>query len=179
MLPILELISTWTIPLLLLTIPTIGIVKRVPVYESFVDGAKEGFNTAICIIPYLVAMFVALKVFQQSGAMDTMIHLIQPLTARFGIPQEVLPLALIRPLSGSGALALLSNMLETYGPDSFLGRLASTVQGSTETTFYVVTVYFGAAGIHKIRHALVAGLSADLAGFLAAVYVVYRVFANS
>ncbi len=178
MLSLIDIISAWTIPMLLLLIPLVGILKKVSVYESFVEGAKNGFHTAIRIIPYLVAMFIALKVFQESGAMDLLIRLIRPLTTKANIPEEVLPLALIRPLSGSGALAMLSNILETYGPDSLIGRLASTIQGSTETTFYVLTVYFGAIGIHKVRHSLLAGLIADLSGFLAAVYIVYRVFGN-
>lgn len=175
-LEILESISRWAVPFLLLSIPTVGILRKVPVYESFVEGAKEGFNTAVRIIPYLVAMFVAIQVLRQSGAMDLLISLIAPVTSRLSIPDEVLPLAFIRPLSGSGALAMLSNILETYGPDSFIGRLASTMQGSTETTFYVITVYFGSVGIRKTRHSLLAGLTADVAGFLVAVYIVYRVF---
>lgn len=176
MLEVLEAVSRWAIPGLLIAIPTYGLMKGVAVYESFVEGAKEGFTTAVRIIPYLVAMFVAIQIFRQSGAMDRLITLFNPITSRLNIPGEVVPLGLIRPLSGSGALGMLANILKTYGPDSFIGRLASTIQGSTETTFYVLTVYFGSVGIRRIRHSMIAGLAADLAGFLTAVYICYRVF---
>lgn len=176
MLNILETVSRWAIPCLLLLIPTAGIVKGIPVYEKFVEGAKEGFQTAIRILPFLVAMFIAIQVFRESGALAGLIDLLSPIMRKAGIPEEILPLALIRPLSGSGALGMVADMLQTYGPDSFLGRLASTLQGSTETTFYVVTVYFGSVGIRRIRHSIFAGLAADLTGFLVAVYIVYQVF---
>jgi len=176
LLNVLEVLSRWAIPILLLAISTIGVFRKIPVYESFVEGAKEGFATAVRLIPFLVAMFVAIQIFRQSGAMDGFIGLMSPITKLLGIPKEIMPLALIRPLSGSGALGILSNILETYGPDSFLGRLASTVQGSTETTFYVITVYFGAIGVRRVRHSLIAGLAADVTGFLVAVYIVSKVF---
>lgn len=176
MLSTLNIISRWAIPCLLLMIPTIGLVKKVPVYESFVEGAKEGFQTAVRLIPFLVAMFIALQIFRQSGAMNGLIYILKPFTNALHIPEEVLPLALIRPISGSGALAMLANILEQYGPDSFIGRLASTIQGSTETTFYVLTVYLGSVGVRKVRHTLAASLISDIAGLLAAVYICYRIF---
>jgi len=175
---IVQYVSTWTIPFLLIVIPLIGLWRRIPVYESFVEGAKAGFSTAVRIIPYLVAMFVAIRVFQYSGAMQWFIHLISPVTAWLGIPEEVIPLAFVRPLSGSGALGILASILETYGPDSFIGRLASTIQGSTETTFYVLTVYFGAVGVRRVRHALPASLASDIFGLLASIYIVTRVFGH-
>ncbi len=176
MIATLELLSNWAIPLVLIIVPLIALTKKVPVYESFVSGAKEGFTTAIRIIPFLVAMLIAIKVFQQSGVMNLLINLIAPITSYFNIPKEVIPLALIRPLSGSGALGMLTSILETYGPDSFVGFLASTMQGSTETTFYVLTVYFGAINIRKLRHSLAACLLTDIAGFLASAYIVHRIF---
>ncbi len=176
MITVINLISSWAIPVIFITIPIIGIVKKVPIYESFVEGAKEGFAVSIRIIPYLVAMFTAIKVFQKSGAMEQLVNIISPITSVLNIPKEVVPLALIRPLSGSGALGMLASIFQTYGPDSYIGRLASTIQGSTETTFYVLTVYLGAVNIRKLRHSLFSSLAADIAGFLAAVYIVSRVF---
>lgn len=176
MLSFINSISRWAIPLLLLAIPTIGIIRKVPIYESFVAGAKEGYNTSVRILPYLVAMLIAIQIFRQSGAMDKLIMFMAPLTQKLGVPNEVLPLAIIRPLSGSGALAMLSYILGTYGPDSFIGRLASTIQGCTETTFYVITVYFGSVGIKKIRHSLITCLAADIVGFIVSVLIVAKIF---
>lgn len=176
MVTFINLLSQWAIPIFLIVIPTIGLSKKIPVYECFVQGAKEGFNTVVRIIPYLVAMFIAIRVFQQSGAMESLISLINPLTSIFHIPKEVLPLALIRPLSGTGTLGILGDLLATHGPDSFIGRLASTMQGSTETTFYVLTVYFGAVGVKNVKHSLLACLASDLAGLFASVYIVWRIF---
>jgi len=175
---LINLISAWAVPAMLLVIPLIGLSRKVPVYESFVQGAKEGFATAVRIIPYLVAMFVAIRVFQNTGMMQILIGLLSPWASRIGIPVEVIPLALIRPLSGSGALGTLAAILKAHGPDSLIGLIASTMQGSTETTFYVLTVYFGAVGIRNIRHCLSASLFSDLAGFLAATYVAYLVFGS-
>jgi len=178
MISIINTISAWAIPVMLIGIPVIGLARGVKVYESFVEGAKEGFATAIRIVPFLVAMFVAIKVFQQSGMMGVITKLISPLTSIFKIPDEVIPLALIRPLSGSGALGVLASILETYGPDSLIGLMASTIQGSTETTFYVLTVYFGAVGVRKVRQALPAAVAADIAGFLVAALIVTLVFSD-
>lgn len=161
--------STWLIPLLLLAIPLLAAVRRVKVYEVFIDGAKEGFGVGLRIIPYLVAILVAVAMFRASGAMELLTGALSPLTAPLGMPAEVLPAALLRPLSGSGTLGLVSELLKTHGPDSFIGRLASTLYGSTETTFYVLAVYFGAVGIRRTRHAVAAGLAGDLAGVVAAV----------
>lgn len=161
--------STGLIPLLLLAIPLLGAMRRVKVYEVFIEGAKEGFGVALRIIPYLVAILVAVAMFRASGAMELLTGALSPLTAPLGMPAEVLPAALLRPLSGSGTLGLVSELLKTHGPDSFIGRLASTLYGSTETTFYVLAVYFGAVGIRRTRHAVAAGLAGDLAGVVAAV----------
>lgn len=172
----LELVSTWAIPALLFVIPVVGFFKKVKVYECFVEGAKEGFNVAIRIIPFLVAILFAIGMFRASGAMDLFVQVISPLTNLIGMPAEALPLALMRPLSGSGSLGLATEIMKTHGPDSFLGRLVSTMYGSTETTFYVLAVYFGAVGVKKIRHALAVGLIADVAGLIAAVFICRLIF---
>ncbi|MFN7252127.1 MAG: spore maturation protein [Anaerobacillus sp.] len=173
-----SVISIWLIPLLIIFILLYGTVKRVPTYETFVDGAKEGFGMAISIIPYLVGMLVAISVFRASGAMDFFINLLKPALQAIGVPTEIVPLAFIRPISGTGALGMTSDLIATYGPDSFIGRLASTMQGSTDTTFYVLTVYFGAVGIKKMGDALKVGLLADVVGIIASIAVVTIVFGS-
>ncbi len=171
-----EEISRWAIPVMLVIIPLIAHFKKVKVYEAFIDGAKEGFDVAVRIIPYLVAILAAIAMFRASGAMDIFIALLSPITDLIGMPAEVLPAALMRPLSGSGTLGIVTELLNTHGPDSFIGMLASTIYGSTETTFYVLAVYFGAVNIKKTRHAVPAGLIADTAGIIAAVFVCRLVF---
>ncbi|WP_129600055.1 spore maturation protein [Anaerophilus nitritogenes] len=170
-LDILNGISKYAVPFVLLSIPVYGHFKKVKVYEAFTDGAKEGFTTAVRIIPYLVAMLVGIGIFRASGAMDILTKILSPVTNLLGIPGEVLPMAFMRPLSGGGAQGILSDLLTTYGPDSMIGHIASVMMGSTETTFYVVAVYFGAIAIKNTRHAIPAGLLADLAGFITAVFV--------
>ena len=166
-------ISPWIIPGLMVALLGFGVAKKVRVYEAFVEGAKDGFNVAIRIIPYLVAILVAVGMFRSSGALEAMITLIGPVTTLFGMPPEALPMALLRPLSGSGAYGILASIIQdpNIGPDSYAGYLVSTLQGSTETTFYVLAVYFGAVQIRRIRFALVAALSADIAGIAAAVVI--------
>ncbi len=171
-----NILSVWAIPVLLFIIPVFAFVRKVKVYEVFVDGAKEGFQVAIKIIPYLVAILVAIGMFRASGAMDIFIKLISPITNFIGMPAETLPAALMRPLSGSGTLGIATELMVEHGPDSFIGRLVSTFFGSTETTFYVIAVYFGAVGIKKTRHAIAGGLIGDLAGLLAALFICKLVF---
>ena len=158
----------------------IGAVRRrVDVYESFVEGAKEGFGVAVGIIPYLVAMLVAIGVFRASGALDLVLDGVRSGVGALGVDTawvEALPTALMKPLSGTGARGMMIETMQTYGADSFAGRLASVVQGSTETTFYVLAVYFGAVGIRRTRHAVVCGLAADVAGITAAILVSYLFF---
>jgi spore maturation protein B len=173
---IISTISLWAIPSIIFLILLYGMARKVPVYETFVEGAKDGFGTAIKIIPHLVGMMVAVSIFRASGALDYLLNVISPVLSFFNIPAEVVPLALIRPISGAGALAITTDIIETFGPDSFLGRLASTMQGSTDTTLYVLTVYFGAIGVRKIGYALKVGLWADVAGALAAIFIVTVVF---
>lgn len=169
-------ISLLAIPVLLLVFLGWGVIKKVRVYEVFVEGAKDGFNVAVRIIPYLVAMLVAIGIFRASGAMDVLTTLLSPLTDFVGMPAETLPMALMRPLSGSGSLGIMTELMKVHGPDSFIGILASTMYGSTETTFYVLAVYFGSIGVKNTRHALPAGLISDLFGMLAAVFITRMLF---
>jgi len=173
---IVQSFSIWFIPLLIGFILLYGTYKKVPTYETFVEGGKEGFSIAINIIPFLVGMLVAISVFRASGAMDYVMYVMRPLFSLFHIPAEVVPLGLMRTISGTGALGMTSDLIATHGPDSFIGRLASTIQGSTDTTFYVLTVYFGAVGIKKMKYALKVGLLADLIGFLASIAVISLLF---
>lgn len=164
-------VSPWIIPVLMVGFLGFGVVRRVRVYEVFVEGAKEGFRVALRIIPYLVAILVAVDMLRASGAMDAVVGVLGGITGRFGLPAEALPMALMRPLSGSGAYGILASIINdpAIGPDSYTGYLVSTLQGSTETTFYVLAVYFGAVQVRRVRHALAAALTADVAGVIFAV----------
>ena len=173
---IVNAISLYAIPFIIVSIVLFGAFKKVNVYETFTDGAKDGFTTAISIIPFLVGMLVAIGVFRASGALDLITNALSPITNKIGMPGEVLPMALIRPLSGGGASGVMNELFATYGPDSLIGKMASVMNGSTETTFYVLAVYFGAVGIKKTRHALPAGLIADAVGLITAVVVTNIMF---
>ena len=173
---VISLLSIWLIPFFIGFVLLYGTIKRVPTYETFVEGGKEGIQIAFSIIPFLVGMLVAISVFRASGAMKYFIQLIRPALEAIGVPPEIIPLALIRPISGTAALGMTTDIISTYGPDSFIGRLASTMQGSTDTTLYVLTVYFGAVGIKKMGDALKVGLLADFIGIIAALIVVTIVF---
>ena len=173
---VIEVVSKLAIPLLILIFIGYGAIKRVKVYESFVEGAKDGFNIAVKIIPYLVAMLIAIGIFRAGGAMEWLIYILKPITNLIGMPAEALPMALMRPLSGSGSLGIMSENLAVYGPDSFIGILVSTLYGSTETTFYVLALYFGAVNVKNTRHALPVGLIADIAGILGALFIVKLLF---
>jgi spore maturation protein SpmA len=171
-----DLLRAWLLPLLVGALLMVGVAGRVRVYESAVAGAREGLEVAVRIVPYLVAILVAVGIFRASGALDVLIRILDPVTSAVGIPAEVLPMAILRPLSGSGAFGVMSEILETYGPDSFAGYLASTLMGSTETTFYVLTLYCGAAGIRDVRHALLACLLGDLGGLFGATAACHLFF---
>lgn len=164
-------LSPWIIPCLIAGFLAFGVLRRVKVYEVFVEGAKEGFQVAVRIIPYLVAILVAVAMFRASGALDYVVEVLGPWTGRVGLPAEALPMALIRPLSGSGAYGILASILQdpSVGPDSYTGYLVSTLQGSTETTFYVLAVYFGAVQVRRIRHTLAAALTADFFAVIASI----------
>ena len=176
-----NLVSTSVANILLMTIIFIvaGMAKKVNVYDAFVEGAKEGFTTAVRIIPYLVAILVAIGVFRASGAMDMLINGIQWSVEATGFNSDfvaALPTALMKPLSGSGARGMMVDAMTTYGADSFVGRLSCVFQGSTDTTFYILAVYFGSVGIRKTRHAVACGLLADLAGIISAIAICYMFF---
>jgi len=171
-------ISRYVIPFLLFFIPLYGFIKGVPVFEAFVEGASEGIKVAIRILPFLVGMLVAIGVFRASGAFAMVAQFLGPVCSLLGIPPEVLPLAVMRPLSGTGALGITAELIHSHGPDSFIGRMASIMQGSTDTTFYVLAVYFGSVGISKHRYALAVGLGADIVSFLASVFFCSLFFAN-
>jgi spore maturation protein B len=172
----LEAISLWAIPVLLVFIPLVGMIRKVKVYDVFVEGAKEGFEVAVKIIPFLVGILVAIGMFRGSGAMDLLIAALRPLMAATGFPAEVFPLAILRTLSGSGSLALTTDLIKTHGPDSLIGRMAATMYGSSETTFYVLAVYFGSVGVKRTRHAVPAALVGDVVAAIATVAVCMWMF---
>ncbi|MGB9498239.1 MAG: nucleoside recognition domain-containing protein [Dissulfuribacterales bacterium] len=173
-----KIISPWIIPSLMIGFLLFGVIRRVSVYEVFVEGAKEGFQVAIKIIPYLVVILVAVGMFRASGAMETMVSFLGVWTGKVGLPAEALPMALLRPLSGSGAYGILASVINdpAIGPDSYVGYLVSTLQGTTETTFYVLAVYFGAVQVKRLRHTLAAALTADVAGVVFAVLACLYLF---
>ncbi|MCL6548740.1 MAG: spore maturation protein [Alicyclobacillus sp.] len=170
---VISALSSWVLPVLVAAILVAGYARRVPVYGTFVDGAKQGFGTAVRLIPHLVAMMVAVQVFRASGAMDLLIRGLAPALQFLHIPPEVAPLGLLRPISSAGSLALMTDVFRRYGVDSPLGLLASTMQASTDTTLYIITVYFGSVGIQHIRYALKVGLLADFVSVLASVFAVH------
>ncbi len=168
-------LSAFAVPSLVALVFLYGHGKGVKIYEVFVEGAAEGLKTSLRILPYLIAILMAIGIFRSSGAMDILLMLLRAPAGVFGVPAEVMPLVLIRPFSGSGALGVLGEIFAVYGPDSFAGRVGSTVMGSTETIFYTIAVYFGSVGIRDTRHVLPAAFFADIAGVIASV-VVCRLF---
>lgn len=169
---IMDILSTWSIPVVVALVCGWGIVKKVPVYSVFTEGAKDGFSTAVMIIPYLTAMLCAIGMFRASGAMEWVTTILDPITSLIGCPSEVLPQAIMRSFSGGASEGMMAELIETYGTQSKIGRIASVAQGSTETTFYIVAVYMGSVGVSKTRHAVAAGLLGDLASLIAAVAIV-------
>jgi spore maturation protein SpmA len=165
-----EIFNNWLMPMLAVTISLFALSKRVKVYDSLVEGAREGFQIVIMIIPFLVAILVAVGVFRASGALDIVLTAIKPAALLIGFPPEALPMAIIRPLSGQGALGVLTETMQTYGPDSFIGYLSSVLAGSTETTFYVLALYCGSIRLRATRHAVFACIAADIGGALAALF---------
>lgn len=171
-----ESISKYAIPAIFLLILSLSLYKDVKVYDVFLEGAKEGFQTVVRIIPALVGLMVAVAVFRESGALDVLVYMLSPIGKFIGLPDKAIPLAILRPISGSASLALVSDIIAKNGPDSFVGRLVSVMMGSTETIFYTMTVYFGAIGIKKTRYTLPAALIADLAGIIAGVWACRIIF---
>ena len=168
--------SSLVIPVLLAAVAVYGMGKRVDVYGALTHGAEEGLTVMLRIIPALVGLLTAVSMFRASGAMEWLSNLCAPLLTKLGIPADLMPLMLIRPVSGSGALAVASDIITTHGPDSYAGRVAAVMLGSTETTFYTIAVYFGSAGIHRTRHTIPAALTADITGFLASALAVQLFF---
>ena len=171
-----DVTSAWMLPTLVATLVLYGWVRGVRVYDSLVEGAKQGFQVAIRIIPYLVAILVVVGMFRASGGIDLIVVVLSPFTAIIGLPAEALPMALLRPLTGTGAFGVMTETMQVYGADSVVGYMVSTFQGSTETTFYTLAVYYGAVGIRETRHTVPACLLADTAGILGAVFIVNLMF---
>ena len=171
-----EAISLLAIPFILTMFPLYAAARRIPVYEEFVEGAKEGFQVAIRIIPFLVAILAAIGMFRAAGGIDLLARLLSPILQPLRFPAELLPLVLMRPLSGSGATGIFAELVNTHGADSLIAKMGATIMGSTETTFYVIAVYFGSVAIRRTRHAVAAGLIADLAGVIASVIICNLVF---
>lgn len=176
MITLIQTLSNWAIPVIMLIILVFGFLRGIKLYDTFVEGAVDGFTTVVKIIPYLVAMMVTINILRASGTLDLLAQGLEPVLNLFHIPKEVFPLVILRPLSGSGSLAFVSSIFQKFGPDSLLGKMAATIMGSSETTFYVIAVYFGAIGIKDSRYAIPIGLIADVVGFLAAVFICNLVF---
>ena len=166
-----NLISLWAIPVILFVILTMGLIKKVPIYEEFTEGAKDGFKVAVNIIPYLVAIIVGVSMLRASGVIDSLAQFMSPLLHKFMIPVEALPVMIVRSLSGAATLGLFSDIAHHFGPDSYAAKLCAVIVGSSETTFYVLAVYFGSVGIKKVRYAMLTGIIADFIGIAAAVLV--------
>ena len=173
---LMNIISLWTLPAIIVLILTMGLFKKVPLYETFTEGAKDGFKVSVTIIPYLVAIIVAISMFRASGIIEQIGVVCAPLLAKFNVPADTIPIMLVRSLSGSGALGIFSDIANHLGPDSYATKLAAVMVGSSETTFYVLAVYFGSIKITKLRYALLVGILADIIGIVAAVTVCNLMF---
>lgn len=169
-----EYITKSIIPIIIIIIITYGMIKGRKVYEWFIEGAKEGLKVCINIFPYLLAMIIAVNIFREAKLLDILNNMISPVAGVIGLPKEVIPLVLIKPLSGSGAMGILTDILKNYGPDSYIGLIASVIMGTTETIFYTVTVYFGAVQIKKVRHTVWAALLADMTAIIVSIFIVLR-----
>lgn len=169
-------VGAYIIPVTVMTIVVFGLIKKVPVFDVFLQGAKEGVKSTVAILPSLIGLIVGVTMLNASGVFTALAELIAPIAQPLGFPQEVLPMALLRPISGSGSIAILNDLLTQYGAESFIGRVAAVMMGSTETTFYAITVYYGSVGIKQIRHTLPAALLADFAGMIMAVLSVRWLF---
>lgn len=169
-----EYITKSIIPIIIIIIITYGMIKGRKVYEWFIEGAKEGLKVCINIFPYLLAMIIAVNIFREAKLLDILNNIISPIAGVIGLPKEVIPLVLIKPLSGSGAMGILTDILKNYGPDSYIGLIASVIMGTTETIFYTVTVYFGAVQIKKVRHTVWAALLADMTAIIVSIFIVLR-----
>jgi spore maturation protein B len=170
----LQYLTKSIIPIIVIIIITYGMFKGRKVYEWFIEGAKEGLKVCLNIFPYLLAMLIAVNIFREAKLLDILNNLIAPAASLIGLPKEVIPLVLVKPLSGSGAIGVLTDILKTYGPDSNKGLISSVIMGTTETIFYTLTVYFGAVQIKKIRHTLWAAILADLTAIITSIFIVTK-----
>lgn len=170
-----QYITKSIIPIIVVVIITYGMIKGKKVYEWFIEGAKDGLKVCLNIFPYLLAMIIAVNIFREAKLLDILNNLISPVSSLIGLPKEIVPLVLVKPLSGSGALGILTDIVKTYGPDSYIGLIASVIMGTTETIFYTVTVYFGAVQIKKIRHTVWAAILADLTAIIVSVFLVSKI----
>lgn len=169
-------ISNLIIPLIVLLVIIYGIRKKINVYDTFIEGAKESFDMIINLFPTLLAMILGINIIINSGLITSLLNILKPIFEFIKVPLEIIPMAIMRPISGSSSLALLNNIFATTGPDSLIGRIGSLIQGSTDTTFYVISLYFGSVGIKKIKYALWAGLFADLLGIISSIIIVKLMF---
>lgn len=169
-------LSNWMLLLFIVGIPLYAAVKKVNVFDAFIVGAKQGFETSVSLIPYLIAMMVAIGMLRASGFFTLLNQFLAPLMSFIGMPADVLPLALIRPFSGSASIGIMAELIHEHGGDSMIAKIAATMMGSTETTFYVIAVYFGSIGIRRTRHAIPVGLLADLSGVIASVLICRYLF---
>jgi len=167
---------SWVIPILIFVVFVYAHVKKIRIFETFVEGARDGLFMAVRLIPYLIGIYVAVGIFRESGAIDILVNMLSPILSIVKAPAEVLFLSVVRSLSGPAALGMMLEIFDTHGPDSFIGRLASTLIGSTDTTFYIIAVYFGSVGVQKTRYSIPVGLFADFASFLASVYIIRKMF---
>lgn len=163
---LLQIISDWVVPLTVASILLYGYLKKVDVFSTFTEGAKQGIDTCIGIMPALIALVAAIGAFRSCGALEALTAFVRPLAEKLGFPAEIIPLAMLRPISGSGSLAIYKEIISSYGADSLIGRIASVMQGSTETTFYTIAVYYSAVGIKKTRHTLPSAMMGDITGFI-------------
>ena len=170
-----QYITKSIIPIIVVIIITYGMIKGKKVYEWFIEGAKDGLKVCLNIFPYLLAMIIAVNIFREAKLLDILNNLISPVSSLIGLPKEIVPLVLVKPLSGSGALGILTDIVKTYGSDSYIGLIASVIMGTTETIFYTVTVYFGAVQIKKIRHTVWAAVLADLTAIIVSVFLVSKI----
>ncbi len=171
-----NIISELMIPLLVVIVVIYALRKKINLYDAFIDGSMESFQMILTIFPCVLAMIFGINIFLESGILNGILNLIRPLLLSLKVPVEIVPMALMRPISGNATLAILNNLLRDYGPDSLIGRIGSVIQGSTETTFYVLTLYFGSVGIKKIRHAMWTGLTVDLIGIISSIVIVILFF---
>lgn len=163
---------SYIIPVVILSFIIIGLIRKVPIFETFCEGAVKGLRTVLTITPTLIGLITAVTMLRESGAIDALVNLVSPVAQRLGFPAEIVPVAILRPVSGGGSTALLIDIFKNNGPDSFAGKIVSVMAGSTETTFYAITLYYGSVGIKKIRHTLIAGLAADFTAVIFSVLTV-------